>query len=242
MKSRKEFLQETTEFRLTHAGRAIALLWYYRQTQEYDERSASGLASDLLDEGFPKPHVTKLHDQLRRSKFVVRGRRPKTFQLDARRIGELDDRYSKIINIKKVIVSSAIIPEEWFVGTRSYLERMVFQINGTYEYGFYDACAVLCRRLMESLIIEVYVSSKRQAEIQDNGLFKRLESLIAYVKADKAVTPSRNAPKTMTEIKLLGDTAAHDRVCITEQVDIDDVKARYRRLVKEIGTLAGILK
>ena len=32
-------------------------------------------------------------------------------------------------------------------------------------------------------------------------------------------------PKTMKEIKQIGDTASHDRTYITEQTDIDDIKS-----------------
>ena len=46
----------------------------------------------------------------------------------------------------------------------------------------------------------------------------------------------------MDEVKRLGDTAAHDRTYITQQVDIDDLKARYRKLVAELLVLAGVKK
>jgi hypothetical protein len=242
MKSRAQFLQALTSFRLSHDGRAIALLWFYRQTQEFDERSASDLASDLHDEGFPKPHVTRLHDSLRRSKFVVKGKRSGTFQLDARRLKDLDERYRDILEIRQVDVTDAILPATWFAGTRAYLERMVYQINGSYDYGLFDCCAVLCRRLMESLLIEIYVGQKRHAEIQHNGMFLPLERLISHIRQDGTVVLARNSPKVMDEIKHLGDTAAHDRVYITEQMDVDNVKAPYRKLVRELGELAGILK
>lgn len=240
MKSRSDFLQALTDFRLTHASRSIALLWYYRQTQEYEERTASELANDLQEEGYPKPHVTRLYDQLRRSKYTVRGRRSKTFQIDARRLGGLEERYGEILNIRKVDVEDSILPSNWFAGVRVYLERLVHQINGCYQYGFYDACAVLCRRLMESLIIDIYIYNRKHRDIQQNGVFLPLESLISFIRADNNVTLGRNSPKIMAEIKQLGDTAAHDRVYITEQIDIDDIKARYRRLINDLATQAGV--
>ena len=40
--------------------------------------------------------------------------------------------------------------------TRGYIERVVAQINGTYENGWYDGCAVMIRRLLETLIATVY--------------------------------------------------------------------------------------
>ena len=40
--------------------------------------------------------------------------------------------------------------------TRCYIERVVAQINGTYENGWYDVCAVMIRMLLETLIVEVF--------------------------------------------------------------------------------------
>jgi hypothetical protein len=95
---------------------------------------------------------------------------------------------------------------------------------------------------MESLIVEVYISQKRQHEIQTNGVFHNLERLIAYIRNDKNVDLSRNSPSTMDEIKQMGDTAAHDRTYITPPIDIDDVKARYRRLILELLVVSKIKK
>ena len=242
MKSRKEFCTDLAELKLTHPERAIALIWFYRQSQEFEERSASDIASDLHDEGFPKPHVTKLKEGLKKSKYVVNGKRKGTFQLDVRRIKELDDNYSETLGMRRVVVTGAILPTETVAGTRAYLEKMVYQINGSYESGFYDASAVLCRRLMESLIIEVYISQKRQQDIQKNGVFFFLDALIKYISNDNSITLGRNTPKTMLEIKQVGDNAAHDRVYITKKEDIDDIKAKYRRMISDLLVSSGIKK
>jgi hypothetical protein len=242
VQSRSGFARALGGLSLSHTERAIAFLWYYRQTQEFEERAASELANDLHDEGFPKPNITRLREELTKSKFTVRGHRAGSFQLDVRRLSELDEKYSPLLRVKIVDVSDRILPNEWVEGTRVYLEKLVHQINGTYEYGFYDACAALCRRLMESLIIEVYISSSRGHEIQHNGAFFGLEKLIATVRTDKKMALGRNSPKTMTEIKQLGDVAAHDRVYVTQQQDIDDIKAKYRRLMRELLVASGIGK
>ena len=119
---------------------------------------------------------------------------------------------------------------------------MVYQINATYEYGMFDACAVLCRRLMESLIIEIYIHQKRHSDIQHDGVFFMLDRLIVHVGNDQNIHLSRNTAKTVREVKQLGDTAAYDRTYITPQIDIDDVKARYRRLIKELLLVSGVTK
>jgi hypothetical protein len=240
MTNRSRFAKGIASLELSHTDRAIALLWYYCQTQEFEERTASELANDLHDEGFPKPNVTRLSRDLARSRLTIKGRRSGTFQIDVRRLSDLEETYGQFLRMKKVEVQDSVIPDDWVKGTRVYLERLVLQINGSYDYGFYDACATMSRRLMESLIIEIYIHSGRHQEIQNDGVFLGLERLIAHVRADKKLTLGRNTAKTMTEVKQLGDTAAHDRVYITSKQDIDDLLARYRRMLQDLLAASGI--
>jgi hypothetical protein len=243
MASRSEFSKRLAQQDEQHIDRAIALLWYYHVTEEFEERSPSDLSYDLHEDGFPKPNVTRLEKELKKISYTIVGRRNGTFQIDIRRLAELDRKYRPLLNIKDVKVEDNILPSEWVAGTRGYLERMVLQINGASQFGFLDCCAVLCRRLMESLIIEIYISQGRQQEIQVGGVFYGLDKLISYVVADKKVTLGRNSHSTMNDIKLIGDTAAHDRAYITQPVDLDDhIKARYRRLILELLTISGIKK
>ncbi|KAA3643217.1 MAG: DUF4145 domain-containing protein [Chloroflexi bacterium] len=240
MRTRREFSESLANLNLTHADRAIALLWYYRQSQEYEERTSSDLANDLHEEGFNKPHVTRLRQHLLRSRYVVRGTRDGSFRINLRYLSDLDDIYSELLDVAQVEILDTVLPSEWVAGTRVYLENMVSQINGSYQYGFYDCCAVMCRRLMESLIIEIYIRYGRHNEIQNQGIFFGLEGLINHITADNQIVLSRNARRNMMELKQLGDTAAHDRVYITPQIDIDDVRLRIRRLTQELLVHSGI--
>lgn len=242
MPDRSSFARGIASLGLSPVDRAVALLWYYRQTQQFEERTASELANDLHDEGFPKPNVTRLSRQLARSRYTTKGRRPGSFQIDVRGFPTLEEKYGQFLRAKKVDVSDSVIPNEWVTGKRLSLEAMVRQINGTYDSGFYDACATMCRRLMESLIIEVYIHSGRTTEIQNNGVFVALERLIGYVRDDRKLTLRRSTPKTMVDVKQLGDTAAHDRVYVTSKQDIDDIIPRYRRMIQDLLAACGVRK
>ena len=240
MVSRKQFAKGLAKLPLSHADRAIALLWYYRETQAFDERSPSELAADLHDECFPRPNVTRLAAELKRSRCTIPGRRKGTLQIDARKADELSQKYLELLGVPDVEVRGEYLPPEWTAGTRKYLEQMVRQINGCYEAGFYDGCAALCRRLMESLIIESYVTAGRSHEIQRNGVFLALDPLIAAIAADKLMLLGRNTPLTMRDVKTMGDTAAHDRTYITPKLDLDDLRLRYRHMIQELLGRAGI--
>lgn len=240
MNSRAEFCAQLADRKLTHVDRAVALLWYYRETQEFDNRSPSELATDLQEEHFPKPNVTDLKKALAKSKFTVASSRKGAFQIDVRRASELAEEYGGLLGSKTVAVEGRFIDPSVVAGTRGYLERLVHQINGTFEQGFYDGTAVLCRRLIESLLIEVYIHQGRTTEIRDGGAFFMLERLIGFVKNDAAVVLGRNSPKAMDQIKGLGDTAAHDRTYLTQEQDLIDIRPGFRRLVQELMSLSGI--
>ena len=128
------------------------------------------------------------------------------------------------------------------IEVRSDSQLIVNQINGSYDYGFYDACAVMIRRLMESLIIEIFFTQNKVSEIKSNNVIISLDKLINKVINDSQIHLGRNTLKGMNLIKDLGDMAAHDRTYITRKEDIDDNKNSIRKTINELLVLAGILK
>lgn len=240
MTDRKYFAEKISHLDLSRVEQAIAFLWFYRYTQTYEERTASELVSDLADEGLGRPNVTELRKDLTKNRKTIKGRRPKTFQIHTKYLAELNAKYESFLAHKEVKVTSSVIPAEFVHGSRAYLENMVRQINGAYDYEFYDCCAVLIRRLMESLIVEVFIHKQIAIEIKINNTFLQLEQLIMKVTNHKQVHLSRNTKNIMEKIKKLGDVAAHDRTYITRQIDIDDIKGDIRKTIHELLIFADI--
>lgn len=237
----EQFSRKLSQIETKKVKLAIALLWYYRRNQTYEERTASELANDLHDLGFGRPNVTVLHKDLTKNSMTVMGKRPKTFQLHTKYLDELDGKYEPLTNVKTVEVTSSVIPVDFVKGTRAYLEQLVRQINGAYDYAWYDCSAVLIRRLMESLIIEVFVCKNIATDIKDsNGSFLPLESLISRIRNHAQIHLGRNTHSSMDRIKKLGDTAAHDRTYITQPQDINDLKSDIRKTINELLVLANI--
>jgi len=239
--SKTAFVQKLTTANLSHFERALGLLWYYRETQEFEERTPAELAGDLLDLGFTRPHVSRLKEKLTRSRLAVAGARAGTKRINARYSDDLEKKFAPFLDPPKAAVTDSIIPSALVKGSRRYLEQMVHQINGSFDRGFYDCTAVLMRRMMESLIVECYVAAARQNEIKANGRFLMLDSLIKYLATDQALSINPAGAKTMGEIKQLGDTAAHDRYYITLRDDISDIRASYRRLITTLLSLSKIV-
>jgi hypothetical protein len=69
-----------------------------------------------------------------------------------------------------------VVPMTLVRGTRGYIERIANQVNGAYENGWYDACAVMIRRLLETLIIEAFEKHQLIHKIKNpSGDFFTLE-------------------------------------------------------------------
>jgi len=126
-------------------------------------------------------------------------------------------------------------------GTRAYLETIANQINGTYEAGWYDACAVMMRRLIETLIIELFEEGGMATKIQSaSGDFMTLEALIGKAIGEPSWNLSRGTKQALAEVKKLGDDSAHSRRFTAHRGDIDNCKLGFRGSVQELLSLAGL--
>ena len=118
-------------------------------------------------------------------------------------------------------------------GTRGYLERIAHQVNGTYSNGWYDACAVMLRRLIETLIIEAFENYEIAQNIKNqNGDFLYLSDLISIALSESSWNLSRNARQALPKLKDIGDKSAHSRRFNAIRNDIDKLNAEIRVVVQ----------
>jgi hypothetical protein len=128
-------------------------------------------------------------------------------------------------------------------GTRGYIEKVSNQINGAYEKGWYDACAVMLRRLIETLIIETFEHHKIASTIQNsNGDFFYLRDLIDKTLAEKTWNLTRNTKQALPKLKDVGDKSAHSRRYVAQRGDIQPLLADIRIVVQELTYLSGLKK
>lgn len=125
-------------------------------------------------------------------------------------------------------------------GTRGYIEKVVNQINSTYEVGAYDACAVMIRRLIETLIIEAFESHGIDSKIKNaNGDFYHLRDLITHT-LNETWNLGRNAKRALPKLKDIGDKSAHSRRYLAHRQDIDKLVDDIRTVSQELVHLAGL--
>jgi hypothetical protein len=125
-------------------------------------------------------------------------------------------------------------------GTRGYIERVLTQVNDCYEYDWFDACAVMMRRLMETLVIECY----EQAGIADKvkspktSEFYLLKDLISTILVQPEFKIGRNAKHGLQRLKKIGGLSAHSRRFIAHREDIDKITTYFHVVCQELLYLA----
>ena len=135
-----------------------------------------------------------------------------------------------------------VIPGSVVRNTRGYIESVVHQINSTYNIGCYDSCAVMIRRLMETLIIEAYESHGIASQIQNSsGDFLYLGDLISRTLICQSWNLTRNAKQALPRLKDVGDKSAHSRRYNAHRGDIDPLRDDLRVVVQELLHIARLI-
>lgn len=237
----EQFLQSIDEDRLTALDRALAILWWVERENAAGGLSTRGICETLERNGYPKQNIFRLNASLARDRRTAKAGAD-CWRLHPRGRKELDEKFKSLISsIQQPRATDSVLPRELFTSTRGYLERIVFQLNASYDQSLFDCCAVMCRRILETLLIEIYESVGRASEVKGaDGHFLMLAGLLCYFEKDGQFHPSRNALKGLRDFKMLGDLSAHNRRFNARKDDIDRVRDGLRVAAEELLNLAGL--
>jgi len=140
--------------------------------------------------------------------------------------------------------SHAYLQPEILEKMPEYITRLIPQVNGAYEREWYEAAAMVLRRIMETLIIELYTRRGWTQDVQDptSNEFLMLKALIDQLNGDARLRVQRRTIDGLNRVKELGDTAAHDFRVRIRKSDLDRIQSVARlaceRLVFTIGESA----
>lgn len=149
--------------------------------------------------------------------------------------------YIDNLTANPIPATEQVLPLSTVQNTRGYIEKIILQANGCYEYQWYDACSVMIRRFIETLIIEVYEAHGKDSEIKDtNGDFMMLRNLIDQILSSNSWNLGREAKQALPLIKNLGDRSAHNRRFIAKKQDIDKIVPGLRVVADELLHLARV--
>jgi hypothetical protein len=147
---------------------------------------------------------------------------------------------------------SSLFPIEIVQKTRGYIEGVAVQANNCYSTGCYDACAVMIRRLIETLIIECFEAHGIHKEVQDSaGNYPYLRDLIKKIlelHTEGKLNIGRNSRESLKNLektkilKQIGDLSAHSRYFLAKKGDLDDIRLELRVVIQELVHIAKLDK
>ncbi|MEW6718636.1 MAG: hypothetical protein AB1345_14190 [Chloroflexota bacterium] len=136
-----------------------------------------------------------------------------------------------------------ILPFELYRNTRQNIERVADQINKSFDFGIYDGCAVLMRRLIEMLLILSFKENKIETEVLgSNGNYLNLSDIINKAIANRTLDLSRNAKEYLDPFREKGNLSAHNPFHNARKKDLELIQPKFRHLVEELFYKSGIFK
>ena len=133
--------------------------------------------------------------------------------------------------------SDDLFPLELVDNTKSYIEKTAKQACGCYDLGYFDASAVMIRKLLETLIIECFEAYVISSKIKNgSGDFFYLSDLITkFLDEDgKSWNVGRNTKRGLPKLKSIGDKSAHNRRFTARKKDLEDLCEDLRTTIEEL--------
>lgn len=235
----EDFCIRLNQLELSNAQRALAILWFHDRETTGISMKASSLARIIYTAGLGNPNPKQLEEVISKTKLALKS--STGFKLKPT---ERDTVKGWIIPILEGVAADVdlehgYLPEAIWKNTRGYIEKIAFQVNGCFQYGFYDGASVLRRRLVETLLIECYEHDKTQARISDSvGNYFMLSGIVADA-VDKSGLPlGRETKSVLRELKAIGDRSAHNRRYNAVRADLEKIRLGVRLVVDELIQLA----
>ncbi len=237
----KDLLNFLTRPQLHKIGvveRLIAITWWHHKN------GVSPVSFALIDAasseaGYSQINKAREKEKLRKDPRTTSADKGGSFRIQPAALPELDQQYIDLAQIRDLPESNSLVDVHSFDGTRGYLMKVVLQINVSFDYQLFDCCAVMIRRLLETLIIEVYEKLGRANDLKGrDGHFQMFSGLINILENDSSINIGRQSMAGLKSFKLIADSSAHNRRFNACKKDIDDKIDGIRLAITELRQLA----
>jgi len=142
------------------------------------------------------------------------------------------------LEIALAVTGGIYLPEEpaLFRGKDRIFRDITFEVNICYRNGATNACSVLLRRLIESLIIKVHENRGTLVRVTNpnNHRFFKLDQLIDDITGNNTFGLTQNALDALPHLKRIGDWGAHNRNINIRRTDLDQIKDNARVCFEEL--------
>lgn len=239
MISENQFLKNLEKDKPKNIDRVIGILWYYQTITNATQKTVAELCDVIEKNGFAVQNQSRIKISLNKDKRITKNKLE--YAISAKYYESLSSSFSKYLNHTPLLTIAGLLDEGMFVKSRGYIINTVKQLNQSYDYGLYDCCAVMCRRLLETLIIEVYEEWKISTEIKDSdNNYLMFSGLLSCVENQNHFHIGRNALKGLKDFKTIGDLSAHNRRFNARRSDIEKIQIGIRQATEELLHLANL--
>lgn len=236
-----DFLTILASLNISNAERAVALVWHAGIENHLTGVSVNEIVKTFDSAGYPKQNLSRLKTAIAKDRRTAKIKKDH-YRINIKSREKLDGQYLQYVDFRPIKTTNSIVPIELYRGTRTYIEKVVAQLNSSYDSGLYDCCAVMCRRLLETLIIEVYETKGQATQLQNqDGNFYMFSGLKSVIENDGDISLSRNTKKGLDDFKKLGDLSAHSRRFNARKNDIDRIRDGLRVAGEELLHLAKLI-
>lgn len=225
--------------------RAKLLCFFQYKEENIEEFSMPYIAELFVNSGYNRPNISILKDKLikGKGKAMLPSKNKKGSLVFIPTVLQKMDKEVGILweDTKTIVSEGKLIDESKFCGKRKYLDRLIMQINHSYENNCYDACAVLMRRLFEILIILSFQNFNIDDQIKGlDGNYLELKGLVNKICGNSVLKIGRVRDK-FDEIREVGNSSAHGFAYTAGKKDIDDIKHTYRVMLEELYNKSGLI-
>ncbi|HMM05940.1 MAG TPA: hypothetical protein PKD52_04645 [Clostridiales bacterium] len=240
-----DFIKQNDLASKKEADKAKLLCFFHCKESGEKTFTLSKISEIMVNAGFNAPNTSRLRDSLIKGKdkaFLNSKGNKGSLEFIPTVLHEIDLTLGQAWNDTITIVSdSELIDETKFCGKRNYLDKLITQINHSYAYNCYDACAVLLRRLFEVLLVLAYQHLGIDNEIKDSAGagYIMLDGIVKNAKNNTTLKLSRIKNEFDT-FRRVGNFSAHNITYTAGKKDIDDIKLNYRVMLEELYNKAGL--
>jgi hypothetical protein len=239
-----DFCEVVKKSNRPNAEKALAILWHFDQDQPDIAKTAGQLTKILGDHHIGTPNQTSLAEAIRKTKLTNESKNGFSLKPGSRKL--IREWFPDLDGIQPAMDhSSGYLPEPIWKNTRGYIEEVCRELNGSFRQAYYNAAAVMLRRLLETLIIEAYEHLCREDEIKSGGNYLMLSELAERACGEnghRGLNLGRDSKKALKEARNLGNWSAHARRFLAHAGDLTKIQAGMRLLVQELIQIADLVK
>ena len=240
-----EFCQIVNKIEKTNAHKALALLWYFDRQNAGIAMSAGQLTKILMDHHVGTPNQTALAEAIRKTRLANVSRAGFSLKPGSRLV--IREWLPELIGLQPTMDhSSGYLSDAIWKNTRGYIEEICRELNGCFRSAYYNAAAVMLRRLLETLIIEAYEHLGRESEIKGSGgNYLMLSDLVERAcgdKGHKGLNLGRDSKSALKDARNIGNWSAHARRFLAHEGDLTNFRSGIRLAVQELIYVAELVK